>query len=151
MPDMLDIQKSSYAEFLQMDLLPLASVKETLLIGMTEVLLEMFLLDAGSFHFTDTPVEDDGAGTRLDARMLAITIAAQSDDYRDFIAGIGSLECEITAANPNDPPAQSAEERLVRRLAASCRTLRQVFEKTPLAAERCWPSSRSRSIKGALK
>ena len=57
---------------LQMDLLPLASVKETLLIGMTEVLLEMFLLDAGSFHFTDTPVEDDGAGTRLDARMLAI-------------------------------------------------------------------------------
>jgi hypothetical protein len=46
---------------------------------MREVLLEMFLLESGSFHFTATPVEPDGADTRLDARMSAIRIAAQSD------------------------------------------------------------------------
>jgi len=117
---------------LQMDLFPLGSVQEILLVGMHEVLLEMFLLDEGAFHFTDTPVEADGAGTRLDARMLAISIAAQSDDYRDFLAGVGSLEREISAVGPNDPPPlQSAEEKMIRRLASSCQTLRQVFEKAP--------------------
>ena len=88
---------------LQMDLFPLESVRNILLTGMHEVLLEMFLLNEGAFHFTDTPVEADGSGTRLDARMLAISIAAQSDEYRDFLAGIGSLDREISRVGGNEP------------------------------------------------
>jgi len=114
----------------QLDLFPLSTVKESLLTGMNEVLLEMFLLDRGSFHFTDTPVENDGAETKLDARMMAISIAAQSDEYRDWLAGIGSLNREISLADPT-PLSLSTEEKVVLRLVEGCQTLAQVFEKAP--------------------
>jgi len=116
----------------QMDLFPLSAVTENLLTGMNEVLLEMFLLDKGGFHFTDTPVEKDGAETKLDARVMAISIAAQSDEYRDWMAGIGSLDREIflteAEAYSSSP---STEEKVALRLVDSCRTLGQVFEKAP--------------------
>ena len=61
----------------QLNLFPLPQVADILLMGMREVLLEMFLLDRGAFHFTDTPVDADDVDTRLDARMLSIGVAAQ--------------------------------------------------------------------------
>jgi len=109
---------------------PLSTVTENLLAGMNEVLLEMFLLNKGGFHFTDTPVEKDGAETKLDARVMAISIAAQSDEYRDWMAGIGSLDREIFLAEAH-PSSPSTEEKVVLRLVDGCRTLGQVFEKAP--------------------
>jgi hypothetical protein len=73
------------------ELFPLSTIADHLLMGMQEVLLEMFLLDSGSFHFTDTPVDADDAETRLDARMIAIRVAAQSDEYRDFKKNIAAF------------------------------------------------------------
>ncbi len=117
----------------QLDLFPLASVKEVLLTGMQEVLLEMFLLDAGAFHFTDTPIEADIADTRLDARMIAISIAAQSDEHRDFIKTIISLDREFSLAADGGQPAGDlpAEERVVMQLAASCTTIGDILDKAP--------------------
>ncbi len=116
----------------QLDLFPLSTVKEILLTGMQEVLLEMFLLDEGAFHFTDTPVEADDAATKLDARMLALSIAAQSDEYRDFVKGILSLDRGFSvAARGVQTEALPTEEQVVLRLIATCRTIRQVLEKAP--------------------
>lgn len=133
----------------QMDLFPLSTVTENLLAGMNEVLLEMFLLDKGGFHFTDTPVEKDGAETKLDARMVAISIAAQSDEYRDWMAGIGSLDREIflTEAYPSSP---STEEKVVLRLVDGCRTLGQVFEKAPFGTATVLGIIREQMEKGAV-
>ena len=136
----------------QMALFPLASINAILLVGMQEVLLEMFLLDEGAFHFTDTPVETDDAETKLDARMLAIAIAAQSDEYRDFVAGIGSLEAEITIhcdeAQINGLP---AEGQVVLRLAAGCHTVGQVLDKAPLDSGTVVAVIREQMEKGAIR
>jgi HD-like signal output (HDOD) protein len=116
----------------QLDLFRLSSVKEILLTGMQEVLLEMFLLDEGAFNFTDTPVEADDAETKLDARMLALSIAVQSDEYRDFLKEIVSLDREF-AVPAKEVPTETlpTEEQVVRRLMSTCRTIRQVLEKAP--------------------
>ncbi len=117
----------------QLDLIPLADITDLLLIAMQEVLLEMFLLDAGAFHFADTPVEPDDANTRLDARMIAIRVAAQSDDFREFEKRIVSLDRQYTYHPPADIPADaSTETQVVMRLLAACRTLHQVFDKAPV-------------------
>ena len=116
----------------QIDLFPLSTVKEILQAGMREVLLEMFLLDEGAFHFTDTPVEADDAETKLDACKLAISIAAQSDEYRDFEKGILSLDREFSfSAKGLQSEARPAAEMAVLRLLSTCRTFRQVLEKAP--------------------
>ncbi|WP_319524090.1 HDOD domain-containing protein [uncultured Desulfosarcina sp.] len=114
----------------QLDLFPLSTVTENLLTGMNEVLLEMFLLDKGGFHFTDTPVEKDGAETKLDACTMALSIAALSDEYRDWLAGIGSLDREISLSESLSA-SLSTEKKVVLRLIDGCRTLGQVFEKAP--------------------
>lgn len=115
----------------QLDFFPLAAIAEILLVGMHEALLEMFLLDAGAFHFTDTPVDPDDAATRLDAAGLSIRFAAQSDEFRDFAKSIGSLDRGMVVSA--DPPADrpSDAERLILRLAASCKTIGQLIEKAP--------------------
>ena len=136
----------------QMALFPLASVRKILLTGMQEVLLEMFLLDEGAFHFTDTPVEADDAETKLDARMLAISIAAQSDEYRDFLSGIGSLEAEIATHCTDEQVKQlPAEEQIVIRLAATCQTFGQVFEKAPLDSGTVLTVIRQQMEKGTIR
>ena len=115
----------------QLDLFPLSSVADILLIGMQEVLLEMFLLDSGSFHFTDTPVDGDGAETKLDARMIAIRVAAQSDEYRDFEKNIVSMDSRLSLADGKPAAEQTSEAQVVLRLAAACNTLRELFQKAP--------------------
>jgi HD-like signal output (HDOD) protein len=120
----------------QLNLFRLSSVEEILLTGMKEVLLEMFLLDEGAFNFTDTPVEADGADTKLDARMQALSIAVQSDDYRDFLKGVISLDREFSvSANDVQAETLSTEEQVVFRLMSTCRTIRQVLEKAPFGSD----------------
>ena len=117
----------------QLDFFPLDTARDILLTGMKEVLLEMFLLDAGTFHFTDTTVETDAAKTKLDARTLAIGVAAQSDEYRDFVKGILSLDREFSISakglSADDP---TADTQVLHRLIRACRTIRQVLDKAPL-------------------
>ncbi|MGD8701870.1 MAG: DUF4388 domain-containing protein, partial [Desulfosarcina sp.] len=115
----------------QLDLFPLSSIADILLIGMQEVLLEMFLLDSGSFHFTDTPVDADDAETRLDARMIAIRVAAQSDEFRDFEKNIVSLDSRLSLAAEEPPGEQATETRVVLRMAAACSTVRELLQKAP--------------------
>jgi HD-like signal output (HDOD) protein len=135
----------------QLDLFPLATVEEILLTGMKEVLLEMFLLDEGAFHFTDTPVEADGAQTKLDARMLAIAIAARSDEYRDFVKSVISLDREFSTPGKCVPTeALPTEEQVVIRLISTCRTIRQVLEKAPFDSGAVMAIIKDQMEKGAI-
>ena len=135
----------------QIDLFPLSSIEEILLTGMKEVLLEMFLLDEGAFNFTDTPVEADGAETKLDARMLALSIAVQSDEYRDFLKGIISLDREFSIpANDLQTDTLPTEEQVVLRLMSTSRTLRQVLEKSPFDSGTVIAIIKDRMEKGTI-
>ncbi len=76
----------------KLDFFPLADIQATLKIGVLEVLHQLFLLDHGSFNFTETPVEDDGAGIRMDTGKAALTILPQVDEFRDFKKSILTVE-----------------------------------------------------------
>jgi HD-like signal output (HDOD) protein len=115
----------------QLNFFPLATVADLLLMGMQEVLLEMFLLDCGAFHFTDTPVDPDDADTRLDARMIAIRVAAQSDEFRDFEKNIAALDSELSFSDGTPGTDLSSEAKVILRMADGCRTIRELFLKAP--------------------
>lgn len=138
------------AILVQLDLFPMASIADILMLGMQEVLLEMFLLDSGSFHFTDTPVDPDDAETKLDARMMAIRVAAQSDEFRDFEKNIVSLDSELSVSA--EPPAGglTAETQVVLRMAAACRTVRQLFQKAPFLSHSVMEIVREQMDAGAI-
>ena len=76
----------------KLDFFPLAEIQPILKTGIAEVLRQLFLLDHGSFNFTETPVEDDGAQMRLDTAKIALAILHQADEYRDFRKSILSVE-----------------------------------------------------------
>ena len=134
----------------QLNLFPLADVADILLMGMHEVVLEMFLLDRGTFNFTDTPVDTDDADTRLDARMLAIRVAAQSDEYRDFEKHIITLERSyaMTADVAIEP--LSTNESVVLQIAAGCRSLGQLIERSPIDSFTAMEIVRARIEKGTI-
>ena len=115
----------------QLDLFPLSEISDILMIGMQEVLLEMFLLDSGSFHFTDTPVDPDDADTRLDARVIAIRVAAQSDEFRDFEKNVAALDSALIPVDKTPGEALTAATQVVMRLVPACRTIGQLFDKAP--------------------
>jgi HD-like signal output (HDOD) protein len=134
----------------QLDFFPLADVADILMMGMHEVLLEMFLLDHGSFHFTDTPVDPDDAETRLDARMLAIRVAAQSDEFREFEKSIVSLDRQyhLSVDHRQEPP--STDEKVVLRLAANCERIGQLIEKAPIDTYAAMEIARDQIEKGMI-
>jgi HD-like signal output (HDOD) protein len=76
----------------KLDFFPLIDIQATLKMGMLEVLRQLFLLDHGSFNFTETPVEDDGARILIDTGRVTLKILPQADEYRDFKKSILSTE-----------------------------------------------------------
>lgn len=76
-------------------------------------------------------MDTDSADTCLDARMLSIRIAAQSDEFRDFEKSILSFDRQLSVSAETPVNELSADTQTVLRLAASCRTLRQLLQKTP--------------------
>ena len=115
----------------ELRLFPLSSIEEILLVGMRDVLLEMFLLQSGSFHFTDALVEADDADIRLDAASISLSIAAQSDEFRDFEKRVVSLEREISLAAALPADGAADKETVILRLVPSCRTIRQLLDTAP--------------------
>ena len=68
----------------QLNLFPLAQIKDRLEDSIKEVLLELFLLDSGEFHFSDTVVAPDEAGICLDAGALTLAVTTRADEFRNF-------------------------------------------------------------------
>ena len=117
----------------KLDLFPLAAVQPTLKMVILDVLRQLFLLEQGSFNFTEMPVEDDGAQIRLDAAKAALTILPQADEYRDFKKSIlndeRSFLVKPDARLLND---LSPAGRLILKLAAGRLSVRELMDKAPL-------------------
>ncbi len=79
----------------KLDFFPLADIQATLKMSLLEVLRQLFLLDHGSFNFTETPVEDDGAGILMDIGKVSLKVLPQTDEFRDFVKSILSLERSV--------------------------------------------------------
>jgi HD-like signal output (HDOD) protein len=120
----------------ELDAMALTDIREILQVGMQEVLLELFLLESGTFHFTDTLVDSDKAGLKLDTGAVAIMALAHADDFRNFTKTIVTLERGIgwrMDAAPPDPPL-SAPERILARLASRPLTVSQLLVCAPLSS-----------------
>lgn len=116
----------------ELALIPLARIKSSLEAGLREVLLELFLLESGQFHFTDTPVDADAAGIQLDTNAVAIGVLSNADEYRSFEKSIVTLDRKIEPDGPSDRFATLPfEAHVVARLASQGPTVRQLIARAP--------------------
>lgn len=113
--------------------IPLSQIKPFLEMSTMEVLLELFLLEKGQFHFTDTKVETDQAGIELDTGALAIMALSHADEFRNFEKTIISIDRGITATKNFDrATALPVEARALIHLSAKeGGTVRQLISAAP--------------------
>lgn len=117
----------------KLDSCPLAEIQPILKTGISEVLRQLFLLDYGSFNFTEMPVEDDGAQIRLDAAKIALTVLHQADEYRDFKKSILSVQRPVhVRRDPRSINSVSPAERLVLKLAEKQPSVGELLDQAPL-------------------
>ncbi len=116
---------------------PLARIKSVLELGISEVLLELFLLEEGQFHFTDTSVEPDSSGIKLDTGAAVIKVLSHSDELRNFEKNITALDRGIRlAASTEQIAALAHEERILSHLAPRVPNVRLLLIKTPFYSHR---------------
>jgi len=116
----------------ELKLFPLSQVKDILTAGIHEVLLELFLLDNGTFVFTDMIVDEDGAGVRLDTGAVSLAILAQADELRDFEKSNITLNRSVRVdTSQSIPNTISTQGQAILRLANGSRSLRQLMETAP--------------------
>lgn len=125
-----------------LDLFPLENIRKTLELGLKEVLLELFLLQDGQFHFTDTQVEPDSAEIKLDTGAVAITVLSHADEFRNFEKSIQSLDRHIICRGSADQFASLPfEERVLIHLASKKRlSVRQLIALAPLYSHKAMKS-----------
>jgi len=88
----------------KLDFFPLIDIQATLKMGILEVLRQLFLLEHGSFNFTETPVEDDSARILMDTGKVTLKILPQADEYRDFKKSIVSTERTVHVCGDVEAP-----------------------------------------------
>ena len=71
------------------------AVRDVLVIGIKEVLLEFFLLESGEFHFTDLMMDAVQDATAFDCRSMSLEIISYVDEWRDIEKNLLSLESRI--------------------------------------------------------
>ena len=117
----------------KLDFFPLAEIKSLLSDSMFEVLLQLFLLDQGSFNFTEAPVEDDGAGIQMEPGRAALKVLPASDEYRDFLKTIQTTDRVIQICNGDHPSSDATNsEALLLRLAAEHQTVQELLDEAPI-------------------
>lgn len=116
----------------ELNIIPLTTIKKILELGIQEVLLELFLLENGTFNFTDAVVDDDGAGIKIATGAISITVLSQADEMRNFEKAIISLDRQVGPASPM-PATDGAswEERVLAHLCAQPVVLRQLLATAP--------------------
>ena len=121
----------------ELDFFPLSRIKNILELGINEVLFELFLLEEGMFHFTDTPVDPDSSGIKIDTGAAVIKILSHSDEFRNFEKDITALERRINSTASKDQIAALAdEERVLARLASQTPSVRELLSNAPIYTHR---------------
>ncbi|MEJ2040948.1 MAG: HDOD domain-containing protein, partial [Desulfosarcinaceae bacterium] len=117
----------------KLDFFPLVDVQDRLKSAMQEVLHQLFLLDQGGFNFTETQVEDDGAGIRMDLAKACLGITPRADEYRDFFKSILAQDRLVKVNDGVQPPDQlTLSEQLVLNLAGRNLSVKELLEKAPV-------------------
>ncbi len=112
---------------------PLADIQARLTLSIYEVLLQLLILDHGSFNFTETPVEDDGAWIQLEPSKVVLKILPASDEYRDFIKTIQTLDRPVQINGGAEPKMEAASaQNLILHHAAGNPTVQELFDNLPL-------------------
>jgi len=126
----------------ELELFPLAQIKKILELGISEVLLELFMLQEGQFHFTDTPVDPDGSGIKLDTGAAAIRMLSHADELRSFEKSIVTLDRRIQAKAAPEAriAALSSEERALVQLALKASSVRHLMQQAPVYTHRAMQS-----------
>ncbi|MBI5062166.1 MAG: DUF4388 domain-containing protein [Desulfatitalea sp.] len=115
----------------------LTAIKKILELGIPEVLLELFLMENGTFNFTDAAVDDDGAGIKMSTSAISITVLSQADEMRNFEKAIVSLERQVGLNAPAPAPeGASWEERVLAHLTAQPIAVRQLIATAPFESHR---------------
>ncbi|MDA8141689.1 MAG: HDOD domain-containing protein [Desulfobacteraceae bacterium] len=113
-------------------LFPLGEIKKWLEISINEALLELFLMERGEFHFTDTPVEEDGAGIQQDTVAIAIRVLSHAEELRSFEKSIVTLDRGLVVkATPEQLAELPPEERTIAYLAGRVSSVRQLMTVAP--------------------
>jgi HD-like signal output (HDOD) protein len=122
----------------EVKLFPLTNVRKILELGIQEVLLELFLMENGTFNFTDALVDDDGAGIKLTTGSISITVLSQADEMRNFEKAVVSLDRQVGLKVPAPAPAEGAscEERVLAHLTAQPVILRHLIATAPFESHR---------------
>ncbi len=118
----------------KLDFFPLTDVQDILKQSMDEVLLQLFLLNQGSFNFTEAPVEDDGAQIQLDPDKAAFKMLPASDEYRDFVQTIQSLDRKVQVNRDDRSKAAIPMQRIVLQHASGQPTVRELLETLPFSS-----------------
>jgi HD-like signal output (HDOD) protein len=117
----------------QLNVIPMADLQPDIQMSILEVLRQLFLLDHGSFNFTETPVEDDGVGIQLDVGRVTLTILPQADEYRDFIKTIRSAERKVQVNGSSTlREDETASQNIVLQLAKQQPSIHELIDKAPL-------------------
>lgn len=110
----------------------LSDVKAWIEVSISEVLLELFLMERGQFHFTDTPVETDDAGIEQDTVAIAIRVLSHAEELRGFEKSIVTQERGVVLnASADQLAALSQEERTIAYLAPRVSSVRQLLTAAP--------------------
>jgi HD-like signal output (HDOD) protein len=119
----------------ELNFLQLSDIKNTLELGIHEVLLELFLLETGTFHFTDTTVDADTAGIKLGAGALAITVLSQADEFRNFEKTIVTLDRAVHQKLPaGSLEGMPLEERVLTHMTAQPIRVGHLIATAPLGS-----------------
>ena len=135
----------------KLDFFPLAEIQATLKMGMLEVLRQLFLLDHGSFNFTEMPIEDDGAQIRLDTAKASLVILPQADEYRDFRKSVLSVERPVLVKGDLQTRHDlSPSARLILKLAAGRLSIDELLDRAPLSSHEALQHLRQFLAQGVL-
>ena len=116
----------------EVNLFPLTDIKEILMDGIQEVLLELFLLNTGTFVFTDMIIDDDFAGIQLETGAASLPILAQADEIQDFEKTNITLDRDVwSQMSRNIPASLPLVERAVLKMAEKPQHIRQLMETAP--------------------
>jgi HD-like signal output (HDOD) protein len=117
----------------KLNLFPLNDMKDFLQMSMLEVLRQLFLLDRGSFNFTETTVGDDGILFHMDAGKAALTVLPRADEYRDFLKTIQSADRRVRTNDIADTLKEATPaKKLVLKLAEQQLSINEIIAKAPL-------------------
>ena len=119
----------------ELQLLDSQAIKPILTLGIQEVLLELFLLENGTFHFTDEDIGYDDTDINIAIHPITLKVSAQADEFRDFEKTVQSLDqtLNVTSTTAKQPDRSNPETALIQ-MAAAHTTVTQAIHQAPLAS-----------------